>query len=83
VQDCANALLASLESIDPSPTSALAERILFLPTVALSMHWVNRPTTQGIAMFMPEPGRVLLLGAGCVALALLRLARVRRVRSEG
>lgn len=77
VQDCANALLASLESIDPSPASALAERILFLPTVALSMHWVNRPTTQGIAMFMPEPGRALLLGAGCAALALLRLARQR------
>ena len=51
---CANALLASLAAIDARPRRARAERILFLPTAALSMHWVNRPTTQGLAMF-PEP----------------------------
>lgn len=61
---CAERLWASLaqagdtladaqDSDAPSEWSADAsgERILFLPTVALSMHWVNRPTTQVIAMF--------------------------------
>ena len=61
---CADALWASLEatgeqlasdqgSEEPSEWSAdeQAERILFLPNVALSMHWVNRPTTQSLATF--------------------------------
>ena len=86
LQACANALLASLESIDPSPTLALTERILFLPTAALSMHWVNRPTTQVLAMFstvadpLPEPRGVALLAAGGALLLLARCwrARVRR-----
>lgn len=72
---CADALLASLEAIAPSDADAAAERILFLPTVVLSMHWVNRPTTQVLASFLPEPG-----GAGLAAgvLALAALARRRR-----
>ena len=74
---CANALLASLESITPSNASASSERILFLPTAALSMHWVNRPTTQGLAMF-PEPSRGLMLGAGIAFVGIL--AQFRRVR---
>ena len=36
---------------DAWDADAAAERITFLPTAVLSMHWVNRPTTQGIAMF--------------------------------
>ncbi len=80
VVSCANALLASLERISPSNASASSERILFLPTAALSMHWVNRPTTQGIAMF-PEPSRGLMLGAGVVFVGMLaQLRRVRRRR---
>ena len=74
---CANALAASLEAISPSNASASSERILFLPTAALSMHWVNRPTTQGLSMF-PEPSRALLLGSGIVLVGLL--ARLRRRR---
>ena len=62
------------------------ERIVFLPTAALTMHWVNRPTTQGLAMFggatvqsLPEPRLAWLLaaGVGCVAAAGLR----RRARA--
>ena len=62
--DCADALWASLQAVgdqlaseqfSEEPTdwsaSAQAERILFLPTAALSMHWVNRPTTQVFAEF--------------------------------
>jgi hypothetical protein len=74
---CANALAASLEAISPSSASASGERILFLPTAALSMHWVNRPTTQGLAMF-PEPSRGLLLGAGVLFLGMLVQLRDRR-----
>lgn len=61
---CADALWASLQAVgqqlaedqrseEPTDWSADAagERILFLPTVALSMHWVNRPTTQVLAEF--------------------------------
>ena len=57
---CAGRLWASLAAAgdalggtDPDAwnADAEAERILFLPNAALSMHWVNRPTTQGIAMF--------------------------------
>ena len=48
-----NALRDSQDSDDPAAWSsdAAAERILFLPAAALSMHWVNRPTTQQIALF--------------------------------
>jgi hypothetical protein len=86
LQECANALLASLEAIDPSPAVALTERILFLPTAALSMHWVNRPTTQVLAMFstmadpLPEPGVGVLFGAGAVVLGAAQAWRVRRRR---
>jgi hypothetical protein len=49
---CANRLWASLAGVaGAEPADAQAERILFLPTAALSMQWVNRPTTQHIAMF--------------------------------
>lgn len=52
LEACAERLWASLAgAADAAPADAQAERILFLPTVALSMHWVNRPTTQHIAMF--------------------------------
>src|SRR5262249_32289683 len=74
---CANALVASLAGIRPSNASASSERILFLPTAALSMHWVNRPTTQGLAMF-PEPSAPLMLGAGVVLVATLARRRLRR-----
>ena len=61
--ECARRVLASLvaagdqlaadQGADPSAWKADAEgeRIRFLPGAALSMHWVNRPTTQQIAMF--------------------------------
>jgi acyl-homoserine lactone acylase PvdQ len=62
--ECAKRVLASLVaagdkltsdqgSADPTAwrSDAQGERIRFLPGVALSMHWVNRPTTQQIAMF--------------------------------
>ena len=57
---CAPRVLASLKAAgdklggdDPSAWSADAEgeRIRFLPGAALSMQWVNRPTTQQLAMF--------------------------------
>jgi hypothetical protein len=73
---CANALAASLEAISPSNASASSERILFLPTAVLSMHWVNRPTTQGLAMF-PEPSGGWMLGAGVVLVAALARRRGR------
>jgi hypothetical protein len=45
--------LAGEQGGDPAAWAADAEgeRIRFLPGAALSMHWVNRPTTQQIAMF--------------------------------
>ena len=45
--------LAADQGGDPAGWAADAEgeRIRFLPGAALSMHWVNRPTTQQIAMF--------------------------------
>jgi acyl-homoserine lactone acylase PvdQ len=58
--DCAEVLWTSLAAAgddlggdDPESwgVSAEAERIRFLPAAALSMHWVNRPTTQQLAMF--------------------------------
>ncbi len=64
LEACAEVLWASLQataeqlasdqgSEEPSEWSAdaAAERILFLPNAALSMHWVNRPTTQSLATF--------------------------------
>jgi acyl-homoserine lactone acylase PvdQ len=52
LERCAARMWASLASVaDAEPADAQAERIQFLPTVALSMQWVNRPTTQHIAMF--------------------------------
>jgi hypothetical protein len=61
---CAKVVLASLvaagdalrdsqDTDDPAAwkSDAQGERILFLPAAALSMQWVNRPTTQQIAMF--------------------------------
>lgn len=69
LESCADALWTSLQatgeqlasdqgSEEPSEWSADAqgERILFLPNAALSMHWVNRPTTQSLATFgAPDP----------------------------
>jgi acyl-homoserine lactone acylase PvdQ len=62
--ECAKRVLASLRAAgdqlasdqdtdDPAQwkSDAEGERIRFLPAAALSMHWVNRPTTQQIAMF--------------------------------
>ena len=62
--ECARRVLASLvaagdalaqqhRSSDPAAwrSDAEGDRIRFLPGAALSMQWVNRPTTQQIAMF--------------------------------
>jgi hypothetical protein len=60
--ECAKRVLASLVAAgdqlasngdDPAAwkSDAEGERIRFLPGAALSMQWVNRPTTQQIAMF--------------------------------
>lgn len=62
--ECEKRVLASLAAAgdqlasdqggdDPAAwkSNAEGERIRFLPGAALSMHWVNRPTTQQIAMF--------------------------------
>jgi acyl-homoserine lactone acylase PvdQ len=53
VRDSLVAAADELGGDDPGAWSANAEaeRIRFLPGAALSMHWVNRPTTQQIAMF--------------------------------
>ena len=60
IGECAKRVLESLVAAgdalggsDPGAwrSDAEGERIRFLPGAALSMHWVNRPTTQGIAMF--------------------------------
>lgn len=60
LEECSRRLWATLEhagavlgGTDPAAWDANAqqERIVFVPTVALSMHWVNRPTTQVLAMF--------------------------------
>ena len=63
LDECARRVLASLvaagdalaadQGNDPGAWGADAEgeRIRFLPGAAFSMHWVNRPTTQQIAMF--------------------------------
>jgi acyl-homoserine lactone acylase PvdQ len=59
LERCAARLWASLAAVaGAEPADARAERIQFLPTVVLSMQWVNRPTTQHIAMFgrLAAPG---------------------------
>jgi hypothetical protein len=64
-----NALRESQDTDDPGAwqSDAAGERILFLPGAALSMHWVNRPTTQQIAMFGRLPERPKLrLKVRCV-----------------
>jgi len=84
-----NALRDSQGGDDPAAwqSDAAAERILFLPGATFSMHWVNRPTTQQIAMFGRLPERPKLrLRVRCVdGRAKARLlgrdrARVLRVR---
>ncbi|MBW3665442.1 MAG: penicillin acylase family protein [Actinobacteria bacterium] len=63
LESCATALWASLEQAgaalaadqgdDPAAwqADAAGERIQFIPPTSGSMHWVNRPTTQVLAMF--------------------------------
>lgn len=99
---CAGRLWASLAAAadvlggtDPDAwdADAEAERIRFLPTAALSMHWVNRPTTQGIVMFgrrararapgalgsaLPATGAMPPLALGAALFAAGLLLRVRR-----
>ncbi len=89
-----DALASSQGSETPSEWSAdaQAERILFLPTAVLSMHWVNRPTTQVLAMFgahadgvapaAPAAGGDDLptTGGGLAALGLAALAGVGALR---
>jgi acyl-homoserine lactone acylase PvdQ len=60
---CAERVLAALRQAGdaiaadqgPDPAAwandASAERIQFLPGAVLTMHWVNRPTTQGLSTF--------------------------------
>jgi acyl-homoserine lactone acylase PvdQ len=65
-----NALRDSQGGDDPAAwqSDAAAERILFLPGATFSMHWVNRPTTQQIAMFGRLPERPKLrLRVRCVS----------------
>jgi len=51
--DAAGAALAADQGDDPTAwqADAAGERILFLPPTSPTMHWVNRPTTQVLAMF--------------------------------
>jgi acyl-homoserine lactone acylase PvdQ len=48
-----DALAQEQDTDDPSEwgVNEEGERIRFLPAAALSMHWVNRPTTQQLTMF--------------------------------
>lgn len=104
---CAEALWASLDAVgatlaadqgtdDPRAWTmdASAERISFLTNPLLTMHWVNRPTTQLLAMFgraapapMPTepqgPSPTLpATGGGLALLGLLAVAAAgRRTRS--
>lgn len=108
LEACAEVLWASLQaagaqlasdqgSEEPSEWSAdaVGERILFLPTAALSMHWVNRPTTQSLATFGeraptppaddPDPAPDLAeTGGGAlhVLLAVLALGAVAALRQR-
>jgi acyl-homoserine lactone acylase PvdQ len=54
-QRVADALRAAGDALGGEPSEwnadAEGERIRFLPAAVLSMHWVNRPTTQQLAMF--------------------------------
>ena len=54
-----DALRDSQDGDDPAAwkSDAAGERITFLPAATLSMHWVNRPTTQQIALFGRLPER--------------------------
>lgn len=55
LRQAGDAIAASTSPPTPDPAAwtmdAGAERIQFLPAVALTMHWVNRPTTQGLSTF--------------------------------
>lgn len=93
---CAERVLASLEaagdalasSQGPDPagwrSNADVERIRFLPGAALSMHWVNRPTSQQITMFgrlaRPRPRSCLARRSpiGPRNIGRIRLAYTRR-----
>ena len=88
--ECAKRVLASLVAAgdqlggdDPSAWKADAEgeRIRFLPGAALSMHWVNRPTTQQIAMFGRKAGapKLTLRVSRCGRRATLGGRDLRRV----
>ena len=84
--------LAADQGDDPAAWSAdaEAERILFLPNAALSMHWVNRPTTQVLAMFgardeatpaaPEEPASLPTTGGGLALGALSALAGAAALR---
>jgi acyl-homoserine lactone acylase PvdQ len=96
LEACAERLWASLDEVgedladdqgtdDPTEWTmdASAERIVFLPNAALTMHWVNRPTTQVLAMFgtaeddvppVAAPPPPLPATGGGVALVVLALA---------
>ena len=69
------------------------EDIIFLPNALLTMHWVNRPTSQGIAQFSAgpsldpsDPGGLVegedtpTTGGGVAAIALLPLLVAAAVR---
>jgi len=75
-----DALNSSQHTADPASwkSDAQGERIRFLPGAALSMQWVNRPTTQQIAMF----GRLArpLIAARCTS---RRRFRIRIHRTAG
>jgi acyl-homoserine lactone acylase PvdQ len=88
--ECAKRVLASLvaagdslassqRSSDPASwkSNAQGERIMFLPGAALSMQWVNRPTTQQIAMF-GRLTRPTLFTAACSSRRRFRI-RIHRI----
>lgn len=60
LDEAARAVAEDQGSEDPDEWSKSSsdEEIVFLPNVALAMHWVNRPTTQVLAMFGREPAAV-------------------------
>ncbi|MDX1512088.1 MAG: penicillin acylase family protein, partial [Nitriliruptorales bacterium] len=92
--DCATALWEALAIAgdalggdDPTAwgVDRSAEDIIFLPNATLTMHWVNRPTTQAFAQFSADesldPGvdagdKTPSTGGGLVALGLLPLLLV-------